>query len=212
MAKQFKCTYSGCKSTFTSINNVSTHVKKVHTKPIKCNLCSFRCGFDSQLRNHKILKHRENLPNTNSCKYNCGRFFSQESELIRHYDQYHSIGRISSGLNKTKCSDCNLITIKSLGSNRFTNHKNGFHNSISSRIQSLNLILNSTIDKDKKTLNNVDQSSRITHEAKSSTCFKLIHLVGDNLNSLANETALKTHFRFHKQRNDSRVNFKVPKN
>lgn len=53
-AKRFEC--SKCSKKFHRKSDVKIH-EKVHTKPLKCDLCDFRCAFNISMKRHRRNAH-----------------------------------------------------------------------------------------------------------------------------------------------------------
>ena len=105
MAKNSKC--EECGRTFINLQNLTKHVKRVHTYvgKIRCNLCN-REVYSSVLKDHMKFFHKrtkieENFQIPNYKCETCGTNFQSPSGLKIHIKSVHM------GLKEHKCKYCN---------------------------------------------------------------------------------------------------------
>ncbi|XP_065345486.1 zinc finger protein 679-like [Cloeon dipterum] len=86
-----KCTISGCKEYFASVQKRIEHEQREHSERKKfcCQFCHYSAEQKSDLKRHVRVKHSEKKIRCGQQK--CGNMFASEADLKRHIKMYHKM-------------------------------------------------------------------------------------------------------------------------
>ena len=87
-----------CKKPFESMESLTEHEKKVHTrentKYYKCEFCDLEFHKNLLLNQHRRKVHENTDPSSNACDV-CGKAFKNQNSMLKHKDYAHPVpGRL----------------------------------------------------------------------------------------------------------------------
>ncbi len=149
LGETFECNL--CSRTFRRKASVRAHIISVHTEgKIQCDHCSFKCQYQSKLREHLFEKHNiggEDLPEI-KCTFEGCSFTTKSKIKLASHKKKHNVNRFKywcdgcnqgirtlkclarhqvlhrDGVNKYKCKECGY---QASNSNTLSSHKRSKH-------------------------------------------------------------------------------------